>query len=215
MYFVYIYFLQIPQRRAICNYRGKSTMAESTLADYDRITSKLEVLRNEIYELRQEKIRSGSTNTDKSALGFDVKEFLSISPTKSLKWVTTTLAPRLKQESNKFPSYFASIKLMAMPAEMVYWTCAGYNRGTKCQSKLHVYERPDWERNQTNHTSRNHMEVRLHCCTLCYDGLGVLSEHRMIDCPWLKESNWIEIRGGAFSQKELQQLENPSSSTKN
>ncbi len=163
--------------------------------DQERLTKELKVLREELHNLRQEVVRSGASNSTEAtevALGFDKEKFLAMSPTKSLQWVTTTLAPKLKLESCKYPSYFEAIKTLAMSAEMVVWTCAGYNRGSQCQEKWHVYERP-------RSTSR---DIRLHCCTLCYDGLGILSEHRLLDCPWILESTWIEIRGGKGTDQE-------------
>jgi hypothetical protein len=174
--------------------KASNKMADHNKEALEKVTAEMKILRSELHKLRQEAMSSGIAVNEKAALGFDLKEFLALSPTKSLQWVTTTLAPRLKSESNKHPSYFGAIKLMAMSGEMVVWTCAGFNRGTKCQSKWHVYERPNRE--------SNHREMRLHCCTLCYDGLGILSEHRMIECPWLKESTWFEIRGGPLSDSE-------------
>jgi hypothetical protein len=174
--------LQLNSRKRVANH----SMAEQDQATYDKLTKELKVLREEIHNLRQEVVRTGATDTNEAAFGFDKAEFLNMSPTKCLQWVATTLAPKLKEEANKYPSYFGPIKLMAMPAEMVVWTCAGFNRGSQCKAKWHVYERP----------KASSSDIRLHCCTLCYDGLGILSEHRILDCPWLKESNWIEIRGG-------------------
>ena len=165
--------------------KRKSEMADNQ-ASLEAVTQEMKILRGEIHKLRQEAARAGLANTEEAALGFNKTEFLALSPTKSLQWVTSTLAPRLKEESNKYPSYFGAIKLMAMPGEMVVWTCAGFNRGMQCHSKWHVYERL---------REHNVRDIRLHCCTLCYDGLGVLSEHRLLECPWLKESTWIEIRG--------------------
>jgi hypothetical protein len=163
-------------------------------AAYDKLAKEMSDLREELLTLRQEVVKSGATNTSESALGFNKEEFLAMSPTKSLQWVTTTLAPRLKLESIRYQSYFGAIRLLAMSGEMVVWTCAGYNRGTQCHAKWHVYER----------SPRTSRDIRLHCCTLCYDGLGILSEHRLIDCPWLKESTWIEIRGGPSSRRGSQ-----------
>ncbi len=182
--------------------RKANEMAGQDQAVYEKLNNELRVLREEMFTLRQEVIRSGLTETDEAALGFSKEEFLAMSPTKSLQWVTTTLAPRLKQESNRFRPYFSAVRLMAMPAEMVVWTCAGFNRGTQCKAKWHIYERPNQSSNG---------DMRLHCCTLCYDGLGVLSEHRLLDCPWLKESNWIEIRGGLLKPEALAM--DPSSPT--
>ncbi len=168
-------------------------MAEHNQEAYDKLTKEMQVLREELHNLRQEVVQSGAADTTEAALGFNKAEFLAMSATKSLQWVTSTLAPKLKQECNKYPSYFGAIRVMAMPAEMVVWTCAGYNRGSKCKEKWHVYDRP----------KSSSSDIRLHCCTLCYDGLGVLSEHKILDCPWLKESTWIEIRGGRPVDEEL------------
>jgi len=102
--------------------RKANEMAGQDQAVYEKLNNELRVLREEMFTLRQEVIRSGLTETDEAALGFSKEEFLAMSPTKSLQWVTTTLAPRLKQESNRFRPYFSAVRLMAMPAEMVVWT---------------------------------------------------------------------------------------------
>lgn len=171
-------------------------MAEQSQAEIDKLTQEMKVLREEIHSIRQEVAQTGASSSEEAALGFNKAEFLAMSTTKSLQWVTSTLAPKLKQECNKYPSYFGAFGAMAMHSEMVVWTCAGFNRGSQCKAKWHVYERPQ----------RSSSDIRLHCCTLCYDALGILSEHRMLDCPWLKESTWIEIRGGVTEDNSSQDL---------
>jgi hypothetical protein len=166
------------------NRKRKVIMAEQNDAAYNKLVKEMNDLRGELLTLKKQVAESENEDKFETALGFVKEEFLGMSPTKSLQWVTTTLAPRLKRESCKFPLYFGALRTMAMAGEMVVWTCAGYNRGTKCQAKWHVYENPQ----------RSSRDIRLHCCTLCYDGLGVLSEHRMVDCPWLKDSTWEEIK---------------------
>jgi hypothetical protein len=179
-------------RSTLINRKRKSqtVMAEQSQEAYDKLVKDLHDLREELHTLRRE-VKSDTPVSVESVLGFNKEAFLAMSPTKSLQWVTTTLAPKLKLEASKYPSYFSAIRILAMSGEMVVWTCAGFNRGSQCQSKWHVHERPNRSR-----------DIRLHCCTLCYDALGILSEHRILDCPWLKEETWQEIRGGPIDEEE-------------
>ena len=161
-----------------------------------KVTDEVNELRSELAKLRKE-AREGAKEVVGYALGFKMEEFMNMSHTKSLQWVTNVLAKRLKDRVAKYPSYFGPIMLMGGASEMDAWTCAGFNRGGKCYAKWHVFDRPG----RFNGVDR---EVRLHCCTLCKDALGVLSEHRLIDCPWLKKSTWIEITGGPLD--DVQEL---------
>ena len=161
-----------------------------------KVTDEVNELRTELAKLRKE-AREHGKDVEGYALGFKMSDFMNMSHTKSLQWVTNVLAKRLKDRVAKYPSYFGPILLMGGASEMDAWTCAGFNRGGKCYAKWHVYDKP-------GRASGAGREVRLHCCTLCKDALGVLSEHRLIDCPWLKKTTWIEITGGSMDDMEEQ-----------
>ena len=169
-----------------------------------KVTDEVKELRNELAKLRKEAGERGQ-EVEGHALGFILSEFMSMSHTKSLQWVTNVLAKRLKERVAKYPSYFEPILRMGGAREMDAWTCAGFNRGGKCYSKWHIYDKPGGPQ------GRGSKEMRLHCCTLCKDALGVLSEHRLIECPWLKKSTWFEIAGGPLDDVEEGGATGPSS----
>jgi hypothetical protein len=187
----------------------KRSMAgkDDTQNELQKVSSELKELRQEIKKLREEAVAKVTEESFEEGyeLGFDKEKFLALNPTKSLQWVTTTLAVKMKEEVAKYPSYFGPIQLLGRSgSEMVVWTCAGFNRGGNCQARWHIHDKPS-----ARVPERVHREMRLHCCTLCYDGLGILSEHRLLDCPWIKKSTWYEIRGGPpdMTSKEEEEME--------
>lgn len=148
-------------------------------------------LREEVAKIRKEAGASAQGMNqwpeEECALGFKYCEFLSKTHTKSLQWIETTIAVCFKEEIQKYPSYFEGFKLLGSGKTTSVWTCAGFNRGGICHSKWHMHEKPGKRPNQTQ------KELRLHCCTLCYEGLGILSNHPVTGCPWIKSSTWRTI----------------------
>ena len=181
-------------------------MSEAAVSEeaLKKVTDEVKELRSELAKLRREAGERGQ-EVEGHALGFKMSDFMSMSHTKSLQWVTNVLAKRLKERVAKYPSYFEPILRMGGACEMDAWTCAGFNRGGKCYAKWHVYDKPGGLQGRVS------KEVRLHCCTLCKDAMGVLSEHRLIDCPWLKKSTWYEIAGGPLDDVEEGGARGPSS----
>ncbi len=53
------------------------------------------------------------------------------------------------------------------------WTCSGFNRGGSCTSRWHVHDRP-----AKNNPALRFKDLRLHCCALCYEGLGVRGSYQ-------------------------------------
>ncbi len=174
-----------------------------TQEELKKVTDELKELRRELAEIR-EKAKEKGLADEGYAFGFKMDEFMAMSQTKSLQWVTNVLAVKLKERVDRYRSYFTPILLLGGKCEMDAWTCAGYNRGGTCHSKWHVYER---------YGHRNNKEVRLHCCTLCKDAMGVFSEHRLIECPWLKRSTWYEVTGGPYDDIEEARREKEMSSS--
>jgi hypothetical protein len=105
-----------------------------------KVTDEVKELRRELAKIREEAKEKGES-VEGYALGFKIDEFMSMSQTKSLQWVTNVLAVRLKERIAKYRSYFGPILLLGGGSEMEAWTCAGFNRGGTCHSKWHVYER--------------------------------------------------------------------------
>ncbi len=121
------------------------------------------------------------------ALGFDPVEFNKLKFTESLQWVTTNIVVNMKQEMENHPEYFRFVREIGNIVDIGNKACAGYNRGSSCHKKWHSYFR------QTNY--RGVEELRLHCCALCMEALGLLSGHPIINCPWIKAITWDRIQG--------------------
>ncbi len=168
-----------------------------TQEELKKVTDEVKELREELAKLREE-AKEKVAEEEVFEMGFKLNEFMAMSQTKALQWVTNVLAVRFKQRIEKCSSYFRPIMQLGGQSEMDARTCAGYNRGGNCHSKWHVYEK---------YGQRAYTEVRLHCCTLCKDALGVMCEHRLIDCPWLKKSTWIEICEGQMD--DIEEAYNP------
>jgi hypothetical protein len=145
-----------------------------------QVTEKME-------KMRQEMIVLQSDGVVRYALGFDPVEFNKLKFTESLQWVTTTLVSSMKQEMENFPEYFRIIKQLGNVSEIGNKACAGYNRGSSCRKKWHTYYRHTGHRDGVE-------ELRLHCCVLCMEALGVLSGHPLINCPWIKAVTWCTIQ---------------------
>jgi len=152
----------------------------ATQRQLKQVTEKMEKMREEMIALE-------NGGRVRYALGFDPVEFNKLKYTESLQWVTTYLVVNMKQEMENYPVYFRCIKEVGNVAEIGNKACAGYNRGASCRKKWHVFMR---------HTGRGgggSEELRLHCCALCMEAMGVLCGHPLIDCPWIKMSTWIAI----------------------
>ena len=153
-----------------------------------RMSSEMKQLRDEMDELRKEKGSTSAGAMEDFALGFNATEFLAMNPTKSLQWVSSTLVPRLKHEMAIHNVQFKGLVAISRTKTQSVWTCAGFNRGGNCTAKWHVHERT-----AKNNPTYKYKDLRLHCCTLCYDGLGILVEHPLTSCPWIIASTWTKI----------------------
>ena len=159
----------------------------ATKVALQKITDEMKRMREEMDELRKEKGASVAGAPEDLALGFCVNDFLTMSPTGSLQWVSSTLVPRLKQEISRYPDKFRGLECVASNKTQNVWTCAGFNRG-KCNAKWHVHERP-----AKNNAAHKFKDLRLHSCVLCYEAFGILVDHPMINCPWIKISTWANL----------------------
>jgi len=156
-----------------------------------RVTNEMNKMREEMAEFRKEAGFKSAETCGGFALGFSDKEFLLMNPTKSLQWVSGTLVPRLKIEMDKHNLAMAGLNNIIGRKSAGVWTCAGFNRGGSCHAKWHVHER-----SCKTKPSVMFKDLRLHCCTLCYDGLGILCEHPLTDCPWIKADTWKKLENG-------------------
>lgn len=147
---------------------------------------RLKKVTEEMEKLREEMIILQSRGGVRYALGFDPGEFIKMKFTESLQWVTSTLTPRMKDEMAKFPEYFRIVQLIGDISDVGNKTCAGYNRGSPCRTKWHTYNRPTGAYSGVE-------ELRLHCCVLCMEALGIVSGHPLVECPWINQATWSII----------------------
>lgn len=159
-----------------------------------RMNEEMMQMREEMAEIRKEAEAKRGDAPGGFALGYVDKDFLSMGPVESLQWVSNILAPRLKAEILKQDMTMAGLNLIIGSKSPSIWTCAGFNRGGSCNAKWHVHER--FCKSKPNIQFK---DLRLHSCTLCYEGLGILCDHPVTDCPWIKLDTW----NGLLQKKTL------------
>jgi hypothetical protein len=148
----------------------------------------LKKVTEEMEKLREEMITIQTRGGVRYALGYDPAELNKMKFTESLQWVTTTLSIRMKSEMEKFPEYFRFTQLIGGISDIGNKACAGYNRGIPCRNKWHTFVR--YAANRKPETE----DLRLHCCALCMETLGVLTGHPLVECPWTREATWSVIQ---------------------
>jgi hypothetical protein len=148
----------------------------------------LQKVTEEMEKLREEMITIQARGGVRYALGYDPAELNKMKFTESLQWVTTTLSIRMKSEMEKFPEYFRIIHLIGDISDIGNKACAGYNRGIPCRNKWHTFNRAATNRKPESE------DLRLHCCALCMEALGILSGHPLVECPWTREATWSIIQ---------------------
>ena len=152
-----------------------------------KVTDEMKRIREEMDEMRKDQGATAAGAPEDYALGFSVTDFMTMNPTRSLQWVSSTLAPKINQEMAKHPDKFKGLEFMAGPKTPNVWTCAGFNRGS-CNAKWHLHERP-----AKNNPTHKFKDLRLHCCTLCYEAFGILAVHSTLSCPWIKVNTWKSL----------------------
>jgi len=155
-----------------------------------RMDDEIKQLREELAKIKKEQERGAESSGPlvNYALGYDAKAFMAMTPTKSLQWVSDTLVPKLKQEMDNHRREFSGLQMVTGEKTDSIWTCSGFNRGGSCTSRWHVHDRP-----AKNNPSLRFKDLRLHCCALCYEGLGVLINHPVTSCPWILTSTWSKL----------------------
>lgn len=146
----------------------------------------LKQVTEKMLKMEEEMAALQSGVVERYALGFDPVEFNKLKFTESLQWVSVNLVVNMKQEMENYPEYFQIVKLIGNISEIGNRACAGFNRGSSCHKKWHCFFR--------QRGNGGVEELRLHCCALCMEALGVLSGHPVIDCPWIKAVTWHKIQ---------------------
>ncbi len=109
----------------------------------------------------------------------------------ALKWITANLTEKMKKEIERAPEYFEVLKMINGSKLIGVRTCGPFNQGVSCSgARWHVNDR-----NLMRDQPRKGSELRLHCCTLCLEVLGVAAGHPVTDCTWIKAETWEWFQG--------------------
>ena len=161
--------------------------------EMEKMRSDNEKMRNEMDELRS--MRTSGTLVQ-FALGFRPQEYLAMSYVKSAEWVAGPLTTRMKALMKRHAPYFEAYAMLGGIDNMGIRTCAKYNRGEYCPTKWHKNDKPiRAEEGHQAGPARTRCELRLHCCVLCVESIGVIVGHPLMNCPWIQTSTWQKIFG--------------------
>lgn len=144
----------------------------------------MEGMRNEMAEMRKACPRPLKI----FALGFIPSVALAKPNVELLKWVADVLSLNMKKRMESHQEHFNVIKTIAGIEAVGVRTCPIYNRIEFCALKWHSMTK-------MTKTGRPRAELRIHCCTLCLEALGIICGHPLLRCPWIYEDTWKKIPG--------------------
>ena len=158
----------------------------------ERVTREMEGMKSEIEYFRMVTPRPLKI----FALGFIPSVVLAKSHVELLKWVADVLAINMKKRMEVHSNHFKVIETVTGIEAVGTRTCPTYNRIEFCALKWH-------HTTKTGRTGRARSELRIHCCTLCLEALGIICGHPLLKCPWILEDTWNKIpNDGACRTKE-------------
>ena len=152
-----------------------------------KVTNQMTELKNELLKLRSDVSRS------EFEFGFDTQDFLSKAPLDSLMWVTENLVGKMKEKKIKFGFYFEAISLIKGTRDVGTRSCAFYNRGSRCTANCPSNWRAISRAEGPRGGWVDKLDLRLHCCTLCLESLGIIVGHPVMNCPWVLKKTWENI----------------------
>lgn len=148
-------------------------------------SSKMSKIKLELVQLRSEMSES------EFMFEFDLDEFRKMPPVKSLQLISEIFANRMNEEILKHKEYFQPFETIRGTRDVGARSCAFYNRGSHCQ----VDCPSNWRSiGGAYGIWIDKPDLRLHCCTLCLEVLGIVAGHSVIQCPWLRKSTWAKIK---------------------
>lgn len=148
----------------------------------ERVTKEMEGMKSEMATLRMEAARSPKI----FALGFVPSVVLAKSHLELLKWVSDVLSIKMKEKMGTHRNHFKVIESVSGVESVGIRTCPVYNRIEFCTLKWH-------HRTKITKSGRPRADLRLHCCTLCMEALGIICGHPLLQCPWIYEETWRKI----------------------
>ena len=147
-----------------------------------KVTEVMEGMKTEIETLRMTNPRPIKI----FALGFVPSIVLAKSHVDMLKWVTDVLASNMKKRMEYHVNHFSIVKTVAGIESVGIRTCPIFNRMEYCALKWH-------HMSKMAKSGRMRAELRIHCCTLCLEALGIICGHSLLRCPWIYEETWKNI----------------------
>lgn len=148
----------------------------------EKVTKDMEGMKNEIEVLRM----ASPKPLRIFALGFIPSVVLAKNHVELLKWVSDVLANSMKKRMAEHGNHFKVIQTVSGVEAVGARTCPTFNRIEQCSVKWH-------HMTKSTKTGRSRSELRLHCCTLCLEALGIISGHPLLRCPWIYEETWKRI----------------------
>jgi len=148
----------------------------------ERMTKEMEGMKDEITTLR----RANPKPAKIFALGFIPSAVLAKSNVEMLKWVSDVLSISMKKRMEGHRDHFKIIETVSGVGSIGVRTCPVYNRIERCSLKWH-------QMIKTTRTGHQRNELRIHCCTLCLEALGIICGHPLLKCPWIFEDTWKKL----------------------
>jgi hypothetical protein len=179
--------LQPSQSEILLSAEALATELSVTKERLERVTEEMEGMRSEMEILRNAQPNTQTTAPKKIfALGFIPSVVLTKNNVELLKWVTEVLTPKMKERMALTPNYFRVVEDVAGVEAVGIRTCPVFNRIERCALKWHHHTK-------ITRAGRERADLRLHCCTLCMEALGIICGHPLLRCPWIFEDTWRRI----------------------
>jgi hypothetical protein len=162
-----------------------------TMEAFAKITEEMATLREELQNLRAAAagVAAPLVGGGVYAFDFDVTTFKALDSVGSLRWISDTFNARVRTEMRRHQKYFAVLNKIGGTRALGARSCAIFNKGENCDGHWHLIpKKPKREPNGIRLIFRN--ELRLHCCTICLENLGIMVGHPVVKCPWLRKATW-------------------------
>jgi hypothetical protein len=167
-----------------------SPLEASLVSELVETKQKLEKVTGEMEDMRKEMATIRSSNTKPAtrifALGFVPSIALAKPNVELLRWVAEVLSISMKRRMEVHRDHFRIIEQVSGVDAIGARTCPSYNKIERCSLKWHQMVK-------TTRSGYQRTELRIHCCTLCLEALGIICGHPLLKCPWIYEDTWTNI----------------------
>jgi hypothetical protein len=155
-----------------------------------QVTEEMEDMKNEMSLLKSASIRPLRI----FALGFVPSVVLAKTHVDMLKWVADVLSVNLKKRMESHPDHFRILSTISCVDSVGVRTCPVFNRLEYCALKWH-------HNTKMANSGRVRADLRIHCCTLCLEAIGIICGHPLLRCPWIYEDTWKKIPGSSTANE--------------